>query len=135
MFRSITVAAILMTFFTSLGRADDGDLASKSCCTSDVTTLRLVFPPELMDSGRESGQFQPAFAKLYVDDHYIGDAIVNLHGHLPTIQLPKSIIRFRVEMSENRTFETKLALLGHGSKQLLYVDIRQPAAKKPSRAR
>ena len=76
-----------------------------------------------MQSGRNPNDFKPEIAKLSADDLFVGDAIVNLPNDVPSFRFQKSTVSLRIEMSGNRQFETKLIFLGHGSTQVLYVDI------------
>ena len=102
---------------------------ASSCehCESNVTKLRLYFPPDVMSSGRDSSGFKPEIAKIFVEDSYVGDAIVNLHDFVPSFRFPKSTVKIRIEMSDARQFEKKMTFLGHGSTQVLYVDFTDRA--------
>lgn len=121
MFRHLFVLPVLLLFLAGVLQA--ADLETNSDGESNATTLRLCFPPALISSDRNPGGFNPEIAKLYVDDLYVGDAILNLYDLVPTFRFPKSTVKLRVEMSDARKFETKITFLGHGSTQVLYVDI------------
>ena len=130
MLRHAAALCILTLCFHHPVDAADGEPAACQHCNWDVTTLRLYFPPDVVSSGRNPNGFKPEIAKLYVDDLYVGDSIVNLHDYIPSFRFPKSSLKIRIEMSENRKFETKLTFLGAGSRQILYVDF--PKAKAAS---
>ena len=124
MFRHFSVLPVLLLCLAGNLQAADHETSGNG--DSSATTLRLYFPPELMSSGRNPNGFKPEIAKLYVDDLYVGDAIVNLHDFVPSFRFPKSTVKLRIEMSDARKFETKMTFLGHGSTQVLYVDITAP---------
>ncbi|MDA8743313.1 hypothetical protein N9N28_01655 [Rubripirellula amarantea] len=119
------VLAFLTLFLVHAVHADD---VSPSC-NPEVTTLRLYFAPEIVASGRSADSFKPQVAKLYVDNLYVGDAIVNLYGYSPTLRFRRSTPTIRVEMSGNRKFETQMTFLGNGSTQLLFVDFSKIGPK------
>lgn len=135
MFRSFLATAVLLICFANPGSAGEGELVTCLHCDSNVTTLRLYFPPSTIDMDQNPVRFNPEVAKLYVDDHYVGDTIINLHDHMPTLRLPKSTVTLRVEMSDNRKFESKVTLLGHGSTQVLVIDFSKSAANISRRGR
>ncbi len=122
MLRTATAIAILATFNALPSSAEDGEYTACHLCDADVSTLRLYFSTDDVGAEHNPGGFKPEVAKLYVDEIYVGDAIVNLQGYVPTLRFPKSTLKLRVEMSNNRTFETKMTFLGQGSTQVLYVD-------------
>lgn len=74
----------------------------------------------------------PEVARIYVDDIYVGDTVVNLQGVSPTLRFANGERTIRVEMSDKRTFKSKVLFLGHDSTQLLVVDfnIKSAVAKQ-----
>jgi hypothetical protein len=121
--------AILAISFAPPGSAQEGDNALCHACNSEVTTLRLFFSRDTVNAGQNPRGFMPEVAKVYVDDFYVGDAIVNLHGHVPTLRFPKSTVKLKVAMPDGRKFETKITFLGHGSTQVLFVDFSKGSPK------
>lgn len=87
----------------------------------DTSTLRLYFAPELANAQRGKSGFKPEVARLYVDDIFVGNAIVNLHGHLPTLRFGAGPHTIRVEL-DDREFQSKITFLGRGSTQILFID-------------
>jgi hypothetical protein len=87
----------------------------------DSSTLRLYSAPELAIAQRGKSGFKPEVARLYVDDLFVGNAIVNLHGHLPTLKFGAGPHTIRVELND-REFQSKITLLGRGSTQILFID-------------
>jgi len=120
MLRRLAALCFLTFCFATMAVADE--TATCEHCDSNVTKLRLYFPPDVMSSGQNLNGFKPEIAKLFVDDLYVGDAIVNLYDFVPSLHFQKSTVKIRIEMSEARKFERKLTFLGHGSTQVLYVD-------------
>ena len=130
MIRQIALLCFLTLWLATVAIADES--ASCEHCESNVTKLRLYFPPEVMSSGRNPNGFKPEIAKIFVDDLYVGDAIVNLHDYVPSFRFPKSTAKIRIEMSDDRQFEKKMTFLGHGSTQVLYIDFADRTAGKRS---
>ncbi len=121
MFRCFSALPVLVLCLAANLQAANHETSGND--DSSATTLKLYFPPELISSGRNPNGFKPEIAKLYVDDLYVGDAIINLHDFVPSFRFPKSTVKLRIEMSDDRKFETKMTFLGHGSTQVLYVDL------------
>ena len=108
----------------SVHAAADDD--SANCrCDSEYSTLQLYYPPEIAIVNNSTLRFKPEVAKIYVDDAYVGDAIVNVYGNNPTLRFPRGTKRLRLEMSEGRRFQTEITFLGNGSTQILYVDFKK----------
>jgi len=130
MLRPIALLCFLTPWLATVTVADE--TASCEHCESNVTKLRLYFPPDVISSGRNPNGFKPEVARLFVDDIYVGDAILNLHDFVPSFRFPKSTVKIRIEMSDDRRFEKKMTFLGHGSTQILYVDLADQTAGKSS---
>ena len=92
----------------------------------NTSTLRLYFAPEVMGAQRGESGFKPEVARLFVDDLFVGNAIVNLHGHLPTLRFGAGPHLIRVELND-RKFQSKVTFLGRGSTQILFVDFDAPS--------
>lgn len=134
MLRYFAALCFLASSFAPMVGADEP--ADGEHCDLNCTELRLYFAPEVAYVGRGSSDFRPEIARLYVDDVYVGDAIVNLDGFVPSLRFPKSKAKIRIEMAGDRRFETEMAFLGHGSSQVLYVSFGEPktGARSPNAA-
>ncbi|MGI9470264.1 MAG: hypothetical protein ACR2NZ_01945 [Rubripirellula sp.] len=95
-----------------------------------TSTLRLYFMPE--EANRQLGTmpFKPDVAKLYVDGSYVGDAVINLLGHMPVLNFEAGQHTVTVRMMDGRKFESKITFLGHGSTQILVVDLPKLSSQK-----
>ena len=87
----------------------------------ETSALRLYFAPEVANAQRGESEFKPEVARLFVDDLFVGNAIVNLHGQLPTLRFGAGPHTIRVELND-RKFQSKVTFLGRGSTQILFVD-------------
>lgn len=96
---------------------------------TDTSTLQLYFVPKDARTQTALTPFRPEVAKLFVDDAYVGDAIVNLLGHIPILKFKPGQRKIAVRMSDGRSFESKVVLLGNGSKQILVVDFEKTPSK------
>ena len=134
MLRNFPSMTILFFCLLSTEVVGADGLVTPHPCDSSLTTLRLYFPPEASTAVHNPNGFKPEVARLYVDDSYVGDAILNLHGYIPTLRFPRSTPKIRVEMSDNRRFESKITLLGDGSTQILFVDFSKTTDQKANGA-
>ena len=117
--------ATLFVFAILSARAVADDAEANFPCDSEYSTLQLYYPPEVAIVNSSAIRFKPEIAKIYVDDAYVGDAIVNVHGYSPTLRFPRGTRKLRLEMSEGRHFQTEITFLGNGSTQFIYVDFKK----------
>ena len=102
--------------------ADEASQPAPADSSRDASTLRLYFAPAVTNAQRGTSEFVPEVARLFVDDQFVGNAIVNLHGHLPTLRFRAGAHTIRVKMGDDREFDSKITFLGQGSVQYLFVD-------------
>ncbi len=126
MYRSLLPLLVVfgLTFAPALGDEPPATVPEPSCDNS--STLKLYFAPDVANVQRGETGFKPEVARIFVDEHYVGNAILNVHSHLPTLKLAAGPYTIRVELN-NRRFQSKLSLLGRGSTQILFVDFDNPA--------
>ncbi len=134
MLRTVTLELLLFVSTAVCTFADETEPGTAIACAHDDSTLRLYFSPTVTNAqnGQPISKFVPEVARLFVDDTYVGDAIVNLHGHLPTLKFAAGQHTIRVQMSKDRVFESKINFLGRGSMQYLFVsfDAKATVAKR-----
>ncbi|WP_164101404.1 hypothetical protein [Candidatus Laterigemmans baculatus] len=133
MYRVIPVLLLAVGLIVgkSLGDQTNPDPTSPAAiahCGSDTSTLRLYFAPDAVSTQRGQAEFKPEVARLFVDDLFVGNAIVNLQGQLPTLRFSAGPHTIRVELND-RVFQSKITFLGKGSTQILFIDFDTPIAK------
>ena len=120
--RSLLAALVVLVSVVGPSFAEEASIPASADCVSDSSTLRLYFAPAVTNVGRGQSGFVPEVARLYVDGQFVGNAIVNLHGHLPTLKFGAGSHTIRVEMDNDREFKSKITFLGRGSIQYLFVE-------------
>jgi hypothetical protein len=125
MLRILTLGLLLLATTTAMLLADDGAPVTIQNGSSTDSTLGLYFAPEHMAGEQGRSQFQPQVARLFVDDEFVGNAILNVHGNSPILKFGAGRYTIRVEMDAGRVFESKITCLGRGSTQILFVDFDQ----------
>ncbi|QEG38427.1 hypothetical protein [Roseimaritima ulvae] len=130
MFRTLILGLLLVstTSTATLSYADEHQSDSATASHADYSTLQFYFPPTIANGAPGQAKFAPEVARVYIDNSYVGDLVVNLHGHDPSLRVASGEHAIRVEMSNQRKFDTKIMILGRGSTQLLVVDFN---AKSP----
>jgi hypothetical protein len=118
-----SLPALLLVLGLIVGQSfgDEPDAAVLAQRNDDTSTLRLYFAPDVTNAQRGKSAFEPEVARLFVDDLFVGNAIVNLHGHLPTLRFGAGPHTIRVELNDHK-FQSKITFLGRGSTQILFVD-------------
>lgn len=101
--------------------AEESSATALEQSNDDTSTLRLFFAPEVTNAQRGESEFKPEIARLFVDDLFVGNAIVNLAGNSPTLRFGRGPHTIRVELND-RKFQSKATFLGRGSTQILFVD-------------
>lgn len=119
--------ALLLVLGSTIGQAfgEEPGATGLKGGNDDTSTLWLYFAPNVANPQREESGFKPEVARLFVDDLFVGNAIVNLPGHLPTLRFGAGPHMVRVELND-RKFQSKITFLGRGSTQILFVDFDAP---------
>ncbi len=125
MTRSLPALLFVLGLIVSPSFGQEPDAAAPCQCRDDTSSLRLFFPPEVSHAQQGQSAFQPQVARLFVDDVFVGNAILNLHGHNPTLRFGAGAHTIRVELND-RKFQSKITFLGRGSTQILFVDFDTP---------
>jgi len=125
--RSLLALLILFVLIISQSFGEEADAPAFQQRIDDTSTLRLYFSPELSNPRIGQGAFKPEVARLFVDDLFVGNAIVNLHSHLPMLKFGKGLHTIRVELNDQK-FQSTVTFLGRGSTQILFVDFDAPPA-------
>jgi hypothetical protein len=72
----------------------------------------------------------PGLVELFVDDEFVGNALMNSQDGLPKLSLTRGDHTIRAEFQKShlysvaKVYERKITMLGHGSEQMLYIDPR-----------
>ena len=93
------------------------------CCEASVSKLRLYIDASVVKPPNH-GRFEAQIARIFVDDNYMGDAILNLHGYLPTLHFSHGKYRIRIELPEGKKVEREVTFFGNGSTQILALELR-----------
>ena len=121
---AILLTLAIASMVTPPALADDTSVSLQTQPTT--STLQLYFVPKETTGPLPVTPFKPEVVRIYVDGNYVGDAIINLLGHLPTLNFKPGERLLSIRKADGRKFESKITLIGHGSKQILVIDFPKP---------
>jgi hypothetical protein len=123
--------------------ADEGAVSPQTFSTVRIFFLNEFFPDPIPSAGDLSsasggggaGGFQPAnlrfeIVRFYLNEKFVGNAMLRLADVKPTFHLPPGEHLFRIECDGYRPFEVEMNVLQHGSTQWLVVMLERAAASK-----
>jgi hypothetical protein len=119
--------------------ADDASTATRTFSTVRIYFLNensldpapAVFRTEALGSrpvgdGGAAMKLRFETVRLFLNDKFVGNAILRHVDVKPSFNLPPGEHKFRIECEGYRTFETKLEVLQNGSAQWLVVSLERP---------
>lgn len=123
--------AVAIGIVCATALSDDGSPAPPTLATN-TSTLLLRFPlaGAIDQTTGQDAPWMPGLVQLFVDDQFVGHALMNSKDGLPKLSLASGDHMIRAEFQKSHLFdaakvyERTITMLGNGSEQILYIDPR-----------